>query len=125
MPTKLKTWLPTALWAVLIFTLSSIPSLKASDNPILQEAINTTAHFAEYFILSILLTRSLVRNNEPSPLQLSSSLSLLFALSDEIHQFFVPGRMFDTKDILIDALGIVVASLWLRRKHRTIIPKSN
>ncbi|MBU4129066.1 VanZ family protein, partial [bacterium] len=42
---------------------------------------------------------------------------ILYALSDEIHQFFVPGREFDLWDLVADSLGIVFVALYLKRRQ--------
>ena len=36
-----------------------------------------------------------------------ASLSFLYAISDEIHQYFVQGRRCSFKDALIDSIGIL------------------
>jgi VanZ family protein len=47
-------------------------------------------------------------------------LPLLYAVSDETHQYFVPNRKGQVKDVLFDACGILLAlaliALWKRRK---------
>jgi len=35
-------------------------------------------------------------------------ISVLFAASDEIHQYFVPGRQCDIYDFLADTIGIIL-----------------
>jgi VanZ family protein len=43
------------------------------------------------------------------------SISLGYAVFDEIHQYFIPGRACEIGDILVDAAGAGVASIlgWL------------
>lgn len=41
--------------------------------------------------------------------------TMLYALSDEIHQIFVPGRTFQLEDLALDLLG-ALAGLWLYQK---------
>ena len=36
---------------------------------------------------------------------ISFGASVLFAISDEIHQFFVPGRGCEVTDMIIDSIG--------------------
>jgi VanZ family protein len=38
-------------------------------------------------------------------------LGCIFAMSDEIHQYFVPNRSADVLDFLVDALGILLSLL--------------
>lgn len=72
-----------------------------------QEVLGRYLHVLEYAILSFLLTRTLIWK---SPLNLvllltTFFISALYALSDEYHQMFIPGRRFETGDILLDILG--------------------
>ncbi|MEO6094924.1 MAG: VanZ family protein [Fibrobacteria bacterium] len=43
------------------------------------------------------------------------AVGMLYGVSDEIHQIFVPERMFDYSDMAADFLG-VVAGVWAFRK---------
>jgi VanZ family protein len=43
-----------------------------------------------------------------------------YGLGDEVHQLFVPGRLFDLADLAADAAGGALGSgayLWLARRH--------
>jgi VanZ family protein len=42
-------------------------------------------------------------------LYVAATISLLYAITDEIHQSFVPGRDADPLDVLVDAVGIATA----------------
>ncbi len=81
-------------------------------------------HAAEFAILSALclaildrLTGSYSRRN----VLLSLAICLLFAISDEYHQTFVPGRGGTWTDVAIDGLGALLAALfpWRRRVSRS------
>ncbi|MEJ2629102.1 MAG: VanZ family protein, partial [bacterium] len=46
-------------------------------------------------------------------------LGSLYAVSDELHQSFVPGRISSVSDIIADCLGLLCAQmifLWVRKK---------
>ena len=45
----------------------------------------------------------------------AAAISFLYAISDEIHQSYVPGRDSDPVDVLVDCLGIGFA-LWVLRR---------
>ncbi len=51
------------------------------------------------------------------------SICFLYALSDEIHQFFVPGRACRILDVLIDTLGssffILIYFLYSKFTHKS------
>ena len=80
-------------------------------------------HAAEYAILFLFLKAALDRIATTDPRRniiLSLGFCLLFALSDEYHQTFVPGRNGTWTDVGIDALGADLAALIsnLRRGRR-------
>lgn len=70
-------------------------------------------HPAEYAGLTILIIRALnggLIRRIPGTLHLwGVSLAVLYAVSDELHQFHVPRRTASLKDILSDTLGAVLA----------------
>ncbi|MBU1999279.1 MAG: VanZ family protein [Candidatus Omnitrophica bacterium] len=104
----LRLWLPVFFWCWLIFYFSSIPNLKTQWGAwdlILRKA----AHISEYLILTWLLYRGVRGSFRLTNFYLyfwPSLLALLYAVSDELHQAFVPGRGPSLRDILIDSIGI-------------------
>jgi VanZ family protein len=108
---RLTAWLPVAVWAALIFTFSSIPSLD-SGLETWDTVLRKLAHVAEYAVLGALLYRALRR--EPAAIALGS----LYALTDEIHQTFVSGRQGSPVDWIIDTVGVVVGVLLLSWRSR-------
>ena len=108
---RLNAWLPVALWAAVIFTLSSLPSLDSGLGT-WDIVLRKLAHLAEYAILGGLLYRALRR--EPTAVVLGS----LYAVTDEVHQTFVSGREGSPVDWLIDAVGVVAGVFFLARRDR-------
>lgn len=111
-------WAPVVLWAAAIYTVSDVPNLRISDefwNFVLRKA----AHITEYFILTALLARAIagtwVDLSKKSILSLAAAFSVLYAISDEIHQSFIPGRWGTLKDVLVDSCGIMIFVLIYRR----------
>ena len=112
---------PTLGYMLLIFILSSIPSLKAPDVGF--HAIDKVSHILEYAVLGILLMRSALFKQEYN-LRLFVTLScigILYGLFDEIHQAFVPNRFSSAWDVLADAVGVMLGlllyRLWYKRKR--------
>jgi VanZ family protein len=108
---RLNAWLPVAVWAAVIFTLSSVPSLDTgleTWDPVLRKL----AHFGEYAVLGALLYRAV--RGEPASIVLGS----LYAVTDEVHQSFVAGRTGSPVDWLIDTAGVVAGVLLLSRWPR-------
>ena len=69
--------------------------------------VRKMAHFTIYMILGILVTL-LVREYNVSfykCLFISLLVCLLYSISDEVHQLFVPGRSGEVLDVMIDTMG--------------------
>jgi len=64
----------------------------------------------QFGILAVLLVRALAWPSAISPrhVWLSILLSAFYALTDEIHQIFIPGRAFQWLDLVMDSLGILL-----------------
>ncbi len=114
----LAAWLPVALWAAVIFAFSSIPSL-STDLGTADTILRKLAHLAEYAILGALLYRAVRR---PA---LAVALAALYAVSDEIHQTFVEGRVGAPLDVGIDTLGALVGVLvWVRLSRTGLLSRA-
>lgn len=75
----------------------------------LNHYVRKSAHFITYFILGILVTFAMVKNGFKHKVFFISFLfCVLFAISDEVHQLFVPGRGGMLKDVMLDSLGSLV-----------------
>jgi len=115
-PRWLSLWLPVIAWAALIFALSSIPSLSThlgTWDTILRKG----AHMTEYAILAMLLWRAI--GSELAAL----ALAIAYAVTDELHQAFVPGRHASPVDVAIDGVGAaigLVVLLWLKRRPHAV-----
>jgi VanZ family protein len=102
-----------------IFLLSAIPSIATPFQPSYDFAFKKFAHATAYGILTVLLFNALrIHIRDKCHALLTAALiAILYAFSDEWHQAFVPGREGTLRDIAIDALGAVGASMWLRSSH--------
>jgi VanZ family protein len=108
---RLNTWLPVAVWAAVIFTISSVPSLD-SGLGVWDTVLRKIAHVGEYAVLGALLYRAVRR--EPAAIVLGS----LYAVTDEVHQSFVTGRHGSPLDWLIDTAGVIAGVLLLSWRSR-------
>lgn len=71
-----------------------------------------TAHFSIYGVLGFLSFLTFIsyrRLRLILRLSLSAAVCLIYAVSDEIHQFFVPGRSCELRDVCIDFCGALLA----------------
>jgi VanZ family protein len=114
-PRALTLWLPVVLWAAVIFTFSSIPSLNSGLGT-WDTVLRKAAHLTEYAILGALLLRALGRELP------AFAAGVLYAASDEVHQHFVRGRHASPVDVLIDAVGIALGILALRLFRTRPVP---
>ena len=115
-------WLTVIIWAAVIFTLSSIPQIKISQFLFWDFVVKKTAHVTEYAIFYALIFRA-----TRGKWALSYLLIALYALSDEFHQKFVPGRTATLLDAAFDLTGANVASyiIWkLKQIRRNKLEKS-
>ncbi len=107
-------------WMAVIFALSSIPGSQVPSGG------GTLAHFGVYALLGGLLLLAFLNEAETAGRALAYAIlaSSLYAVTDELHQAFVPGRVPDTFDWGVDTLGAAfgasVTLLALRFVHRNI-----
>lgn len=141
MKKKTLRWLAVVIWCGVIFFFSQQNGQESGNtselvkklfmfigidvNSILGEMatfiIRKAAHFTEYFILC-LLTFNALRNGRSLKIRLAGALmfTVLYAVTDEIHQYFIPGRVCALRDVLIDSSGGVLAGviIYIRYKKR-------
>ena len=98
-------WLPPLAWMGIIFYLSAQPKLPALPEPMLDLVLKKGTHFTVYAVLAFLWWRALSRGRmaDRAALGLAFAIAVLYAMSDEFHQRFVPGRCPGLSDVLIDA----------------------
>ena len=108
----LSLWLPVVIWAAVIFTFSSIPSLTTGLGT-WDTILRKGAHMTEYAILGLLLLRALGRELP------ALALGMGYAITDEIHQHFVGGRHASPVDVLIDTAGVAIGIFVLSRLFQT------
>ena len=113
--------LPVVLYAAAILAVSSMASLSPPQVKFI--ALDKLAHFLEYAIFAFIAFRSFSHIGRAVSLDLSYLLTILFvslfAVGDEYYQSFVPGRLMDGYDLLMDIVGalLVATFFWLRRRR--------
>jgi len=112
---QLWVWSPVVLYAFVIFSLSATP---ARYMPELFWGSDKLAHFLEYFPFGFLVLRAFVKSLHipfgREALLMSIFVIMLYSLSDETHQLFVPGRQFDLIDMFFDTVGAFAGSYTYR-----------
>lgn len=93
----------------------------------LDHGIRKTAHACEYGILAVFVALAVVASIDKSlwkRMLVSWGITTAYAITDEIHQLFVPGRSGQLTDVVIDSIGafvfllliIAIIALFFRKK---------
>jgi len=80
-----------------------------------QRIVRKYAHFFIYSVLGFFTmgTMYTYKMNLKSKLLTALAVVFLYAVSDEIHQIFVPGRSCEVRDVLIDTAGATLGILFM------------
>ncbi len=113
-------WGLVLVWMALIFFLSAQPDVPHPDSGWLALLVSSGAHLFFYGVLALLLNWAL--GNGGRGLALAFGLALLYGISDEFHQSFVPGRVPDPLDLVCDGLGAALAlAVWWGLRRRAAV----
>ncbi len=118
----LRFWFPVFLYSGIIFYASSRPDLK----PTLDIAhVDKALHVLEYLVFGFLLARASAHQwPEVRIIQVVTICSLLYGISDEYHQSFVPGRDAGVSDVIADTIGgFLGVWIYLYLQNRVKRPK--
>lgn len=118
----LRYWLPLLAWMGLIFFLSAQPDLPHAPGPWLDTLVKKGGHALAFGILAWLYRRALRPHFcvQGALRWASFGLAVVYAISDECHQTFVPGRNGRLFDVAVDTVGAGGAMLldwWLARRQ--------
>ena len=97
---------------VSLITKTDIGAALARKTDNLELIVRKLAHFSEYgfFAVTVLFGAAHTAINRKRLYPLCECIAFLYACSDEIHQYFVPGRSMAFTDVCIDSAG---ALFWL------------
>ena len=131
-------WTFVALWMILIFLLSSqtssetaslsgrfvrrlaellipgfsgfTPAVQLAMVPDFQYIIRKMAHIFLYMVLGGLCMMSMFQYPMRMKIQaiIATSIGIVYAATDELHQFYVDGRGAKVMDVALDAVGVFV-----------------
>lgn len=109
---------PIVLYCAAIFALSSLPRLPET----VSWMPDKIGHVILYSGLGWLVARELKLRGVAAPYWLwvgSAVFCLAYGITDEVHQYFVPGRSFQLGDLVADTAGGLIGggvySLWLKK----------
>lgn len=125
----------TILWMAIIFFFSAENSSKSSNTSgrtiravvrifvelpqpkedeiveQLQHLVRKIAHFTIYTIGGIILINLVREYTKNKPWLYAWGIGTMYAVTDEIHQYFVPGRSCQITDVILDSCGVITGIL--------------
>ncbi|GMO00110.1 VanZ family protein [Parageobacillus thermoglucosidasius] len=140
---KIQRWGFVVLWCIVIYCFSEFPLFTGENTKRILEAVlgylpfghggdgassplnfivRKLAHLTEFGILAVLVWRAL----EPMRLAYAGAwlFATMYAVTDEWHQSFEPGRTATPKDVAIDSCGALLGLIgvflymrWKKKKH--------
>ncbi len=119
----LNAWLPPLIIMVIIFALSTRQNLSISSEHVVNFSFFKTLHVLEYGLLTLLFFRAFFLTSKlayEKMIAISIFLTILYSISDEIHQTFVPTRSGQPRDVLIDAIGIFTMGYLMYKNRKTV-----
>lgn len=150
---KWLSWAIVLVWGAIIFYLSHEPATSSRelstgmtdtmvtfieravpaseiDTGVFHHLLRKSAHFFAYSILGIFVFLALRLSGARGYrlVFIALFLCIVFAISDEVHQLFVPGRSGEIRDVLIDGTGsfvgigaaLIVEKVLSRKRNRCI-----
>ncbi|MDR5659949.1 VanZ family protein [Serpentinicella sp. ANB-PHB4] len=128
-------WLGVLLWMGVIFFFSHQPADASSElsegfteaifqaiervAPNIAEGIDLRqlhhiirkyGHFFVYFVLGVVVLNAIRRSGKDGlkSIIIAFIICVVYAISDEVHQTFIPGRSGEVTDVIIDSVGAAV-----------------
>ena len=94
---------------IVVQTVERIAPNRAAELDVrrIHHLIRKNAHFFSYLVLGILVLNALRRSGVYGfkGIMIAFLICVLYAISDEFHQTFVPGRSGELMDVIIDSVG--------------------
>ena len=116
-------WLPAIFWMAVIFYLSGRTDNELHEFLPLIDNFNP-GHILAYFVLALCFWGALIKYRHRRPYVKAVIFSILYGVSDELHQYFVPTRQADVWDLVRDLAGTLlalgVAHLIEQRKKKSV-----
>lgn len=112
-------WVAVVGWMALIFIVSAQSTMPTWAPSF--EFRDILGHFAAYGILALLVRCALASAGVGRASVWALAVVALYALSDEFHQSFVPGRHTDPLDLAVDVIGaaaVLIVFRWIAVRRR-------
>ncbi len=102
--------IPIVLYSFLVYFMSSLELDRIPKFTIL--GFDKLIHLTEYFVYVVFMLIALETfekiKTKRQMIFIAILISMLFGISDEIHQYFVQGRSCSIFDFIADSLGIII-----------------
>lgn len=112
---RLAYWAPPIVYALVIFLLSGLPHPEEELPSFLGGVSDKLLHLVEYGVLGLLCYRAFRwaagEWGARHALWLAMVTAIIYGLSDELHQVFVPPREADPWDLMADAIGAALGAV--------------
>lgn len=107
---RLLPWVPVVAVMAVIFVLSSQSGLKVSEDPAVDKPFRVSGHLLAYAVLAgtSLVALSWGRQPRLRDAAVALVIAVLYGLSDELHQSFVPDRTGRLDDVVTDTVGALI-----------------
>ncbi len=119
-------WGPALAVMALIFIASATPGSVLPEFGGWDVFVKKGGHMFGYALLTAAYCHALNNGKGPTRFQVITAvcLAILYAISDEFHQSFTPGRTASPRDVCIDtAGGSVGLALWYLVRTRLLTPR--
>jgi VanZ family protein len=110
---------------VIIFILSSQHAIQVSKNETDDFIVHKLVHVLEYGLLTFLFIRAYYLSpgkylSLKQILFYAALCTLIYAITDEVHQLFVPTRTGRLRDVFIDLIGISLVVLYTKYQFKKV-----
>ena len=102
-------WIPALLWAGGIFYLSSLTFNTTTPPPF--EISDKAIHVGLFSVLALFIYLGLLQTTSLNGWRCAGwafALAVIYGGLDELHQYYVPGRIMDAKDWMADGVGALL-----------------
>jgi VanZ family protein len=119
----LKRWGPAILVMAVIFIASSTPGNEIPGFGVWDLIVKKGGHMSGYALLAMGFMHALTVTQKSHRIHfiLAVFLAVFYAVTDEFHQAFTPGRTPSAGDVGIDTVGVVLGVLvwiWIKTRLR-------